>query len=186
MAMKRCALAAATALVLALAGCSSSGTPEDPLLTNHGLAGLTGRQIVDELEGRALADRPTDLKASVRPAELQLSDAAGKALNLPLPTDAFYLAIAPYVDGTHDCFYHSLTTCTGELGGKDVHVTITQDDGTVLVDEQAATHPDGFVSYWLPRGSSGTVQIAYDGKSGSYAFATDDEAPTCLTTLHLT
>jgi hypothetical protein len=30
---------------------------------------------------------------------------------------------------------------------------------------------------WLPRGSSGTIEVTYDGLAGEYAYTTDDEAP---------
>lgn len=185
--MKRLLTAAAAILVLALAGCSSPpDTADDALLDEHGLAGLSGQQIVDRLEALGGADRPADLKASVRPDELQLSDADGRETAVPLPDDLFYLAVAPYLESTHDCFYHSLTTCQGELAEQDVHLRIVADDGTVLVDEQTTTHANGFVATWVPRGSSGTVEITDGDHAGSYAFTTDDEAPTCVTSVRLT
>jgi hypothetical protein len=45
------------------------------------------------------------------------------------------------VSNTHDCYFHSLTTCTGELGGQQVTVLIVDDEtGEVYVDESSLLH----------------------------------------------
>ena len=191
-------VAAAAAAATFLSGCSSApvapattvatqGAPSAaaPLLARYGLQDMDAASIVDHLDRLGLPQRPGDLKASVRPSELQLT--WGKEqYDLPLPADRFYLSVAPYVDQTHECFYHSLTTCKGELGGKKVQVRVTDStDGSVLVDEEQTTYANGFVGFWLPRDIRGTVEITYAGHEGRVSFATDDEAPTCLTTLHL-
>lgn len=193
-------VAAAAAAAVLLSGCtttadaptavrsSDGGSPSaaTPLLARYGLQGLDAPAIVDHLDRLALDQRPADLKASVRPSELQLT--WGKEeYSLPLPTDRFYLSVAPYVDSTHECFYHSLTTCRGELGGRVVHVRVTDSaDGSVLLDEERTTYPDGFVGFWLPRDIRGTVEVTYAGREGRVSFATDAKAATCLTTLRLT
>ena len=124
--------------------------------------------------------------ASVRPDELQLVSGRQDA-SLPIPEDRFYLSVAPYVDQTHDCFYHSLTTCQGELGAEAVEVRIVDTTtGEVLVDETRTTFANGFVGFWLPRDIEGTLEVAHDGKVGRTPISTDTEAPTCLTTLRLT
>lgn len=204
--MSRTPVGAAAVLVLVLAACAPSGVPDadggdssasrpsssdapagdGDLLADHGLAGLDAHAAVDRLEALDLDERPAGLAASIRVDELLLSDDAGREQSLPLPDDLFYLALAPYVDASHDCFYHAPVKCQGELAEADVHVTITDADGAVLVDEETTTHPNGFVSYWLPRGSSGTVEVTADGRTGRYAYTTDAEAPTCVTTLQLT
>ena len=86
---------------------------------------------------------------------------------------------------THECHYHSLTTCVGELGDADVHVTISDSSGEVLVDEQRTTFNNGFVGVWVPTGTSGTIEISYEDMSGSTEFVTDAEAATCITDLQL-
>ncbi|GMA34464.1 CueP family metal-binding protein [Demequina litorisediminis] len=69
-----------------------------------------------------------------------------------MPDDAFYVSLAPYVDTTHECYFHSLTTCTGEMQGEDIDVTVTDvETGEVLVDEAMTTFDNGFVGLWLPR-----------------------------------
>jgi hypothetical protein len=187
---------AAVAALAAVTGCSAD-TPDapattgtaaatHPLLSEHGLIGKDATTIIDALDRMPVPDRPTDLMASVRPNELVLADGDDE-VTLPIPANRFYLSLAPYVDQTHDCFHHSLTTCKGELGDTDVHVKILDTaSGKALVDRTVTTFDNGFVGFWLPRNIDGTVQVSYDGKTGRTAFGTDDDAPTCLTTLKLT
>lgn len=192
--MTRLALALAAA-ALVLTGCSSStpatdstpaanAAPESALLTEFDLDGMDGAQIVDHLDRLGGADRPKELMASVRVDELLLST-ADEELAVDLPDDRFYLSVAPYVERTHECFFHSLTTCQGEMVEKDVQLTIVDDEGTVLVDEQTTTFANGFVGTWLPRDVSGTVTVTADGRTGSVPFSTGDDGATCLTTLQL-
>ncbi|QJW36618.1 CueP family metal-binding protein [Cellulosimicrobium protaetiae] len=180
--------AAGTALALVLAGCSA-GTAEptalDALLERHDLAGLSGREVVDRLEALETADRPTDLVASVRAAELVLADEAYET-TVPLPDDVFYLSVAPYVDGTHECFFHSLTTCQGELAGEPVSVSVVDAaTGDVLVEEDTTLGANGFVGYWLPRDVDAELRVEHDGRVGTTTVSTGDDDPTCLTTLQL-
>ena len=173
---------------LGLAGCTSSPEPDQPaggLLDTHGLSGLDAREIIDELEALPLAERPTDLLAAVLPDQLSLSDHDGRETSLPLPDGESYLSVAPFVEATHECFHHSLTTCLGELQGQDVEVLVTAADGKVLVDEVRTTAPNGFLGLWLPRDQELTLALTRDGASASLALRTDAESPTCLTTMQL-
>ena len=193
--MKRLA-ALIGALVLVLAGCSSTDTPTDTdvpaatgaqaqFLDAHGLAGMEVEEIIDHLDRLGGADRPTDLMASIRPDELVFSDGQ-QELAVAMPQDRFYLSVAPYVDQTHECFYHSLTTCQGELVGQDLDVRVVNNDGEVLLEEEMTTFDNGFVGLWLPRDVQGTIEVNVDGLTGATDFATTDEGATCLTTLQLT
>jgi hypothetical protein len=160
-------------------------TASAALLARHGLAG-DGPAIVERLEALPSQDRPRDLMVSVRPGELQLSDGQGKA-SLPLPRDRFYLSVAPYVDHTHECHFHSLTTCQGEMMRTAVHLTIRDASGAPLVDKDVVTNANGFVGSWLPKGSSGTVEVVSRRGRGTQPFSTEAaDDPTCMTTLRLT
>ncbi len=187
---------------LALAGCSpadsSSGHPSGHVAGEHASASPAAASTVLDRLGLGTADavtaidaldrsteqRPLDVKASVKNDRLELQDAQGER-SLPIPADRFYLSIAPYVTRTHECFAHSLSGCQGEQVDKPVHVTITDTAGKKLVDADATTWTNGFVGFWVPRGTSGTVTATIDGKTGSTPFATTSESPTCLTTLQL-
>lgn len=208
--MRRTPLAAlAVASLIVVAGCTSApaqtaapGTPTAAapapaapqqtsavgtaaLLAQFGLEGLTPQQIVEKLD-QDTTPRPLPLRASVLPDSVVLNDGATEA-TLPIEgDDSFYLSIAPFVNRTHSCHFHSLATCQGELVSTPVHIVIKDASGTVLVEQDATTYTNGFVGFWLPKGVTGTVTAEAEGKSGTVPFSTvTDEDATCLTTLRL-
>ena len=191
--VKRAAIAAA-ALALALTGCSAAdpeptadGTvSQDTFLTTHGLADMDAVEIIDHLDRQKVTERPTDLIASVRNDELLLSSDDQEVV-VDLPDNQTYVSIAPYLTSTHDCFYHSLTTCQGELDNEDIQVTITDEaTGEVLVDEATTTFDNGFVGFWLPDDVTGLIEVSYQGRTGTTEFSTADDGATCVTDLRLT
>jgi len=185
-------VAAVAALVVA--GCSSAPAAEPAapasegsILAAYGLVGLDARQVIDRLESTPVDARPPDLRASIRPGQLLLSDPrTGASTALDLPAGQFYLSIAPYLDTTHECFHHSLTTCRGELAAKPIHVSITdRATGRSLVDKTVLTFDSGFAGFWLPCGIDATLRVEYGGRTASADVSTGPGDPTCLTTLHL-
>ena len=191
--MKRAAIAAA-ALALALTGCSAAdpestadGTvSQDTFLTAHGLADMDAVEIIDHLDRQKVTERPTDLIASVRADELLLSS-GDQDVVVDLPDNQTYVSIAPYLTSTHDCFYHSLTTCQGELSNEDIQVTITDEaTGEVLVDEATTTFDNGFIGFWLPDDVTGLIEVSYQGRTGTTEVSTTDDGATCVTGLRLT
>ncbi|EFG80878.1 hypothetical protein HMPREF0281_01906 [Corynebacterium ammoniagenes DSM 20306] len=191
--VKRAAIAAA-ALTLALTGCSAAdpeptanGTvSQDTFLTTHGLAAMDAVEIIDHLDRQKVTERPTDLIASVRADELLLSSDDQEVV-VDLPDNQTYVSVAPYITSTHDCFYHSLTTCLGELDNEDIQVTITDEaTGEVLIDEQTTTFDNGFVGFWIPDEATGTIEITHQGRTGVTEFSTTEDGATCVTDLRLT
>lgn len=196
---RRSALAAVFVAILALvlAGCAitppgpapssvSSQTSEREFLADHGLSGLDVRQVIERLDTMPVADRPTDLLASVQPEALVLTDDQGRETRLPLPEDEVYISIAPYQDQTHDCYFHSLTTCLGELASEEVQVTLTGADGEVIIDEARQTYDNGFIGLWVPRDTEGTLTIEHEGQEANVRISTmKDDDPTCITTMRL-
>lgn len=195
----RRSLIAAGTLLITLVGCSNpdvelgqvppnssvSATEQAEFLAAYDLDGMDGMQIVDHLERMSLPDRPSDLMASVRADELLLAGVE-QEIAVPLSADRFYLSVAPYVGQTHECFYHSLTTCRGELANQEIGVRILDDvTGETLVDEDVTTFDNGFAGFWLPRDVKGTIEVTYDGLTGKQEFSSSDEGATCLTTLQL-
>lgn len=196
---RRNALAAVFVAILALvlAGCAitpsgpapssvSSQTSEREFLADHGLSGLDARQVIERLDTMPVADRPTDLLASVQPEALVLTDDQERETRLPLPEDEVYISIAPYQDQTHDCYFHSLTTCLGELASEEVQVTLTGADGEVIIDEARQTYDNGFIGLWVPRDTEVTLTIAHEGQEANARISTmNDDDATCITTMRL-
>lgn len=196
-------LATGVASLLLVAGCASGAdapgavqaggnaaaaevvSPEAAgFLAKLGMSGRSATEVIDALDAQT-GERQKDVLASVRYDTLVLKDASGES-KMKLPDGQFYLSIAPYVNQTHECFYHSLTTCSGELAGQTVDVTIVDSAGKTLVQGPVKTYSNGFVGFWLPRDIQGTITVAYEGRTATSAITTDREAPTCLSTLQLT
>lgn len=185
------------AVALLLAGCSSSSTPSSDaetgapaaadassLLRDFGLDGMDTREVIDHLDRLGGDERPTDLMASIRTDEVVLSDGT-RETTLPMPADELYVSMAPYVDQTHDCFFHSLTTCQGELMNAVVDILVRDDQGEVVLEETTTTYANGFVGVWLPRDLTGTVALTVDGRSVEAPLSTTADSATCLTGLQL-
>ena len=187
------AVGALMSVALLLNGCAAdteqaaktAETSVQTLIETHDLAGMDAVEMIDHLDRVPMEERPTDLLASVMPEQLVLASAT-EEVALELPEDSFYLSIAPFVNQTHECHYHSLTTCVGELSNEEVDLTVTDASGEVLIDEQRTTFDNGFVGVWVPADSNGTVEINYDGMTGTTDFSTGIESATCITDLRLT
>lgn len=206
--MRLRAVLATAVLALVAAGCSSepeatstgeNGAAQAPaadapaqapaeqagsaMLTELGLDGMSAVEIVDALDAVPQA-RPLPFGAAVNATHVSVTDGVEEVV-MALPEDQFYVSIAPFADSTHECYFHNLATCQGELVEETMQFTITDESGEVLVDEQVTTGANGFAGFWLPRDIAGTIEVQYDGRTGAVDFSTDAEAPTCLTTLHL-
>lgn len=189
------AVGALSGTVAALAGCGVSAAPGievqaagaiDDLLAmlgRHGLGGKTLEQVIDALD-QDVRPRPLPLSVSVRSSEVVLSDTKGEVV-APLQSSHHYLAIAPFEVKTHECEFHDVGTCSGELRDQPVHVTITTSKGATLVDTDAVTYSNGFIGFWVPRNVKGTVRITCGSKWGQVAFSSDVKGATCLTNLQI-
>ncbi|MGO1539343.1 MAG: CueP family metal-binding protein [Leucobacter sp.] len=178
----------------ALAGCASA-QPSDPPITAEGsilakydLDGLDTREVIEALDGMPIAERPDGLATSIRANHVSLADSAGQTAELPLLKDIVYISAAPYRTQTHDCYYHSPTSCIGELQNTEVDVEVTDlSSGEVLVNESLRTFDNGFFGLWLPRDIEAQIVVNYQGQSASSTLSTaGDDVQTCITTLQLT
>ncbi len=185
------------ALTLALSACSIAYTPlpersdaapaeTGALRTIDDLDGLTPAQMVAQLEAVPMNERTADFVASVRPEALLLTASDGAESEVAFPAGEFHLSIAPYIDQTHECYFHNLTTCHGELGGQTFDVTVVGADGTTLFDDTLTAEDNGYVGFWLPSDIEATVTVTDGDKVGTAQIATGPEDLTCLTSLQLT
>jgi hypothetical protein len=192
--MRKILLAAAATAMVTVSGCAGTASEETvpegtvpegtaEFLAPYGLEDSTAEEIVSALD-RTNEDREAGLAGSVRYDTVLFATPSGET-ELPLPDDLFYLSLAPYVENTHECYYHNLASCQGELVGEDLEVTITAADGEVLVDETVTTYDNGFVGFWLPRDIEGSITVTWDGLSTTAPIATGPDDPTCVTTLQL-
>lgn len=155
------------------------------LLEPYGISGQDGiREAVAALDVLP-EQRPLDVRASVRTDEVVFGTEDGEEVAVPIPGEHVYVSIAPYVEHTHDCHFHALGGCQGELVEEDISVTITDHTGQTLVEEETTTYVNGFVGYWLPQDAHGMITITQGERSGQSAFETGDGDATCITTLQL-
>lgn len=203
--MIRRALTAVPLLALAVTGCAgtvaeqttvtpaatSAAAPAsqsvDEAIAALGMQNLSAREIIDALDAMPLDQRPQGFRASIRPDELILSTSETSTRSLEMPDDALYLSFAPYISSTHDCHFHSLTTCTGEQRNTQVKVSVVdKTTGQTVLEETRTSFDNGFVGLWLPRGLDATLEVEVDGRTASQDISTDsNDDATCLTTLHL-
>lgn len=191
----RALAAALLAAGLALAGCTAAPPSSDrsdgtggagELLAAYELTDLDAAEVIERLDTMPVADRPSGLLASVQPDALVLRDDSDREARLPMPDDQVYVSVAPFLEQTHECHFHSLTTCLGELSDAEIRVTLTGDDGAVLIDETRTTYDNGFVGLWVPRGIDASLEIEHDGRTGTVPVSTrTDQDATCITTLQL-
>lgn len=191
---RRSLLIGAGLFPLVVAGCGTGGsepasvTGDQELLREHGFADADAHEIIDQLEALPVAERPQNLIASVTATSLQLRDDAGREAELPLPQDQFYLSVAPFVETTHECVFHSLTTCRGELRSREISVSVVDSSsGEILEEGTRTSHDNGFLGFWLPRGITAELTCTLEDDTGVASISTQAEDDlTCLTSLQLT
>ncbi|WP_174776335.1 MULTISPECIES: CueP family metal-binding protein [Cryobacterium] len=168
------------------AGSIGLGADADAMLAEFDIAAPTDvKDLIEQLQSQPLAERPAGLMASVRVDELLLSSGDDE-VGVPLPTDDFHLSVAPYLNDTHDCYFHSLTTCVGELADEELQVTITDDaNNEVFLDETVTTFENGFFDVWLPAGRELTMRIDDGENTAEVPVGTGTDDPTCVTTVQL-
>lgn len=170
-------------------GTATGGTADalDPktrqMLASHGIQASTAEDAVTALD-RVSKPRPLALTGSVGYDQVAFADDSDQ-VTVPLTGGQFYLSMAPYRTQTHECYYHNLGGCQGELTDTPIQVTVTTDAGTTLLDEDATTGANGFTGFWIPRDQTGTVTITAADTTASTPFDSGPDGPTCLTTLHL-
>ncbi|GLO68008.1 CueP family metal-binding protein [Oceanobacillus kimchii] len=129
-------------------------------------------------------DQLTASSASVTATQLTVENDDTQE-NYDLPEEEFFVSIAPYINETHPCTFHSLTGCQGELVNKPFDIYIEDMDGNVVFDDTIESFDNGFVDVWLPRDQEFKVMITYGDKQAVSTISTFENDPTCITTMQL-
>lgn len=108
-----------------------------------------------------------------------------REVKVPLPDDRMVVAVAPYVNFTHPCEVHFMSSCQGELAGAEVWIRVADEGGQVLREGKVVLLPNGFVELWLPRGRRYTLTIRYNGLEARKTLTTYPNSPTCVTDVPL-
>ena len=171
---KRLLIAFGILLSLMLAACSNDSSD-----------GSEAKDTKEKVHEYSVGSFEDDVTASITSHELIVND-NGKETTFDLPSDEFFVSIAPFVENTHPCAIHSLTGCQGELVEKDFNVHIQDEDGEVVVDETITSLENGFIDLWLPRDKNFQVKITHDDKTVESQISTFEGDNTCITTMQLT
>lgn len=116
---------------------------------------------------------------------IAFEDANGETLEVPLPDDVMVLAIAPFIENTHACRTHNISSCRGELPLSDFTVSVQQIDGDFAKELTLSTLENGFLELWLPKNGTYAVTIA-DGQLQAFEeLSTFSSDRTCITTMQL-
>ncbi|WP_138420520.1 CueP family metal-binding protein [Aquibacillus sediminis] len=127
----------------------------------------------------------TDQSASITSEQLVVTNEDESQEAYDLPEDEFFVSIAPYEETTHPCAVHSLTGCQGELANETFHVTIVDDEGDTVMDQEVESLANGFIDLWLERDKNYQVTIAHDDKVTESEITTFENDNTCITTMQL-
>ncbi len=109
----------------------------------------------------------------------------GSVVKKALPTDSFYVAIAPYINGTHTCETHYPSSCDGEIKERTLNVNATDENGYVTFNGSINSLKNGFFELWLPRNKNIKISISYNNMIGTETISTKDDSRTCITTIKL-
>ncbi|GBK66781.1 hypothetical protein DJ90_2827 [Paenibacillus macerans] len=131
------------------------------------------------------ADNLQAQSASITARQLVVTDEGKGSTAYELPEDEFFVSIAPYLEQTHPCEIHSLTSCQGELADQEFDVSIADLEGNTILDQKMKSQANGFIDLWLPRDKTYRITVGHDGKTAESEISTFDSDNTCITTLQL-
>jgi len=168
--------------VVALALISSCTTPNDPDY-DADYQQIKSMEIKDAIE---LANEwkysRTKIKSFITPKELKVVFPDKREITIALPSDEMYVAVAPYINETHTCATHYLSSCQGEMTKKIFAVTIKDDKQQVIYDGSITSLDNGFFELWLPRNKSFTCSVEYNNLKTEIMLETFEDSKTCITT----
>lgn len=161
-----------------LSACSSNND-----LESVGLDGMSGKDILTGVADGSIVVEGFGLSVYDDELVVILDDTR---LSVDMPEDEFYLSVAPYIDTTHECAFHSATGCRGEMKQEEFFVEFIDLDDNVVISENMMSMSNGFIDLWLPRDIEGTLTITQGELSTSKVISTESGEPTCETTMQLT
>jgi len=164
-------------LVLALASAGAQGA------TPAQVSGLDARQAV------ALANQWGVARAAVKSVvttqAVSFTWPDGRRVEVPMFPDRVYIAVAPFVTGTHPCTFHVPSSCQAEMAGETFQVTVRDVRGGTVFSGPVKALANGHFELWLPRGQLLIIQVDHPAGSATRILSTLDGAPTCITDMQL-
>ncbi|MCW5920516.1 MAG: CueP family metal-binding protein, partial [Bacteroidetes bacterium] len=150
-------------LSLFTAGCSNTTEPDYNNLSSD-LVNLDAKQSI--AKANEWRDSAPKITSHITQTEVIFDFPDGSVVKKALPDSLFYIAVAPYINTTHECTLHYPSSCTGELFEKNVKVKAEDENGSIYFDGNIATLKHGFFEIWLPRNRNITFTIKYNNLVG--------------------
>jgi len=126
-----------------------------------------------------------EVKTFVTPDAVNFQFKDGKTLTVPLPDDEMLVSVAPYINKTHPCATHTMSSCKGELKDTLIEIKAVAAGGKVLINKSIMSPFTGFIDLWLPRDQQITLYVSALGKKATGVITTFRNSKTCDTTLKL-
>jgi len=178
-------------LILSALSLSSVYSSENQTSINSG----NNKQLRDELKGvdgkkaMEIANKwrmkKIDIVTFVTPDTVNFKFKDGETISIPLPDDVMIVSIAPYINKTHECATHYMSSCDAELKNEDMKITAFTAGGKILINKTMKTGPTGFLDLWLPRNQVIDIAVSAKGKNATGKIYTYRNSKTCDTTLKL-
>ena len=147
------------------------------------LKGLNAHQAV------ALANKwhweKQPVTTHVTPQDVVFQFENGNVKEIALPKNKMMVAIAPFINHTHKCGVHYMSSCLGELTQTKFKVEAVDQSGTIIMNKPVTTLKNGFMELWLPRDRTIKLTISGLNRSATDVITTTDGSATCITTMQL-
>jgi Periplasmic copper-binding protein CueP len=128
----------------------------------------------------------SEIKSFITTEELTVTFPDKRKIDIGLPENEMYVAIAPYIESTHTCSTHYPSSCQGEMTEENFDIKIKEKDGETIFEDEKVTLKNGFFEIWIPRDKELIVSIEKDQRSAEVSLITGGESKTCITTTKMT
>ncbi len=165
-------------IALAFGAAAHAQVPEASPAALDGIDAYTAMDLANAWKGQAVT-------TFVTPQAVHFVFPDEHEVIVSLPADVMVVSVAPFLNHTHPCLTHYMSSCQGELVAVPFAVRAVLADGTVVIDEVLPSMANGFIDLWLPRGEAVEVSFEIDGYRTVGVLSTHRDSPTCVTTLQL-
>ncbi len=95
-----------------------------------GIDGKTAMVIANQWRMRKI-----DVVTFVTPDKVNFKFKDGRIISVPLPDGEMIVSIAPYINKTHTCATHYMSSCDAELKNTKIKVEAVTADGKILINK---------------------------------------------------
>lgn len=130
-------------------------------------------------------DTKPEILSYINADNIVISFPDNEIVELELPEDKMFVAIAPYVDETHQCYFHYFSSCMAEMKSKSFTIELIDNNTNSSVSKEVNSLNNGFFELWLDRNKKYEIFVKYSNKTGNDTINTFSKSRTCITTVHL-